>query len=119
MINISLAYVYQLAVNLEPLANLPREGRHADFIFPLFQAESALTALTQQSLFGPYLRTSWGHCQALLAELRRIAADHRNRGCYGVSADGRADALIVCALEQRVSRAQQQRSRVRTPPRCL
>lgn len=72
--NISLAYVYQLAMSLEPLANLPQtETRFTEILFPLYQADSALTTLTQQSIFGPYLRTSWGHCDALLNELRRVA----------------------------------------------
>jgi hypothetical protein len=83
MQNISLAYVYQLAMNLEPIAGLPQtETRFSDIFVVVYQADAALTALMQQSIFSPSLRTSWGHCDALLTELRRIAQSKPDDGGF-------------------------------------
>jgi hypothetical protein len=75
MIRISLPYIWSLAQELEPLANLPEKDVPAiDVLIPLFTANNALQTLSG-SLFGPYLRTSFALAQQLSTLLISVTAN--------------------------------------------
>lgn len=85
MLRIQLPYVFELAGSLEPLNTLPSNFEDVpfkNFAFLLFSAESSLKLLMENSVFAPYLRSSY----SLGAELLRTLAQV-NRPPEGSSPD--------------------------------
>lgn len=67
MLKISLPYMVELAVALEPLGTLPEQDMPRTAVWwSLFTAQTSLHALTQSSVYAPYLRSSWNLSQELL-----------------------------------------------------
>ena len=58
MIRISLPYIFNLALNLEPLSNIAQGQKRGENIFTLWGAQNELDGLLNRSVFAPTLRTS-------------------------------------------------------------
>jgi hypothetical protein len=68
VIRISLSYIYNMAIQLEPLDKLPAEDSSFSSILPSIYPAKIMLDNFETSLFRPYLRTSLGH----FVELKRV-----------------------------------------------
>ena len=74
MINISLPYIIDLTNKLENLKIIQEGARARDVFFVGVMAEFALEAFLTNSVFSPYMRTSYQLGDELLQALKRLAA---------------------------------------------
>jgi len=82
MIRLSLPYLLEFSEQIEPLFRLPDgEVVYGEVSFPLYMAQWALENFTNNSLYRPYLRTSWQLSQQLLNNIRTLTAnsDHARK----------------------------------------
>jgi hypothetical protein len=75
MIRLSLPYLLEFTERVDTLPRLPDgEVTYSEISFPLYMVQSALENFTN-SLYGPYLRTSWQLSQQLLNNIRSLSAN--------------------------------------------
>ncbi len=72
MIRISLSYIFNMCSRMDGLDGLPTLDTEVGEIFlPLISAQSAIEEL-YNSLYGPYLKISYGYSRPLLASLKGV-----------------------------------------------
>jgi hypothetical protein len=65
VIRISLPYVYNIAVSLEPLLTLQADSRYMDVFITLWSAHTQIDGLMNNSVFAHTLRSSRAHADTL------------------------------------------------------
>jgi hypothetical protein len=71
VLRIYLPYLFQLSDEIEPLAALPdADANRVDIFFTLMIAEHTIRSLIEQSLYAPYLRSSYILAHELLGYLK-------------------------------------------------
>lgn len=71
LIRISLAYIYELASNLEPLTNIDKDATYSDAFVAMMSGQTALDGLLNGSIFSLDLRSCRDAGNKLLNELRK------------------------------------------------
>ena len=75
MIRISLPYIYHLAQNMEPLAEIKEDVKLIDTFSALFNAQSELEVFLNQSVFAPALRSCRDHGNSLMQRVKAITSN--------------------------------------------
>jgi len=83
MIRISLAYVYNFAVNVEPLVAVQPEEKISARWFDLIVAQSQIEQLLEQSVFSGSLLTSRNLGNQLVAKIKRLAEEEDKEKVFG------------------------------------
>ena len=94
MIRISLAYIYNFATWIEPLANVKAGEKVSDRWFDLLVAQNAVEGLLNSSVFAREIRTSRTAANALITNIKSLTdISDPNKDIAGYQASGLQYAL--------------------------